>query len=77
MSVGLWLKEVLENAPTEVRVNPELRGWLVKDAFTEYVCAKCAARAMARGCWKWNGPKASPVWMDSPDDGKKCCCCEE
>ena len=77
MSIGAWLKDVIEYAPTEVKMNPELHGWLVKDESTEFVCAHCAARVMARGCWKWNGGKSSPVWADSPNlDSYKCCCCE-
>jgi hypothetical protein len=74
MNTGEWLREVLEGAPTDVRINPELRGWMLKEE-KEYVCARCAARAMARGCWRWNGTKASPVWMEQPKPAE-CCCCE-
>jgi len=77
MSIGLWLKEVIEYSPLNPVVNPELHGWLVTEDSTEFVCAHCASRVMARGCWRWNGGKSSPVWADSPNlDAYKCCCCE-
>jgi len=81
MSIGLRLKEVVKYAPLNPVVNPELHGWLVTEDSTEFVCAHCAARVMARGCWRWNGGwssgTSSPVWSDSPNlDSYKCCCCE-
>ena len=53
------LIEFLRYAPRFAIPNPDLAGWRLSSG--EFVCANCAARLMARGCWN---QKASPVWKD-------------
>jgi hypothetical protein len=66
------IREVLENCPSDVKVNPELQGyWIDNDQF---ICANCAARLVARGCGNFSVKKVA-VWKDDPYG--VCCGCGE
>ena len=57
------LIEFLRYAPRFAIPNPDLSGWRLQSG--EFVCAHCAARLMARGCFPDGvDHPASPVWKD-------------
>ncbi len=76
MSNIQYVQSVLSNAPMFVAINPELSGWFItEDGITEFCCARCAARIMARGCWVFS-KSAKPVWTDSIKPDLPCIGCE-
>lgn len=68
-----YLRRAIEHAPREPRgpMAPDLRGWWA-DGW--YVCARCAARIMERGCHL--PAPATPVWTNQDSYGR-CCLCEK
>jgi hypothetical protein len=65
-----YFRRAIEYAPREPGpMAPNLIGWTTPNGL--YLCARCAARIMARGCYL---PMASePVWKDGKQG--ECCCC--
>lgn len=64
------VQRFLEHAPSGyVQQNPEIYGFVVQD---EFVCACCAARIMARGCWQWKGV---PLWNKDHPQPRECVGC--
>jgi hypothetical protein len=58
------MRRFIEHAPREPRGAPvaDLVGWWLPEG--NYLCAKCAARIIERGCHLPN--KSAPVWTGQP-----------
>jgi hypothetical protein len=72
-----FIKLALENAPIAANVNPDIYGFVVKDEANRlFVCARCGARMMARGCWRGTETERV-VWRDEKPDASQCVGCDE
>lgn len=65
------IQDHLEHSPSDVKVNPDIKGWKVEG---EFICGYCAARLMGRGCFHY---KASPLWNEDNHPKMFCIGCEE
>jgi hypothetical protein len=61
------LLELLKYSPIKAFTNPNLSGWMFLPS-GEFICAVCAGRLIARGCFD---NKAIPVWKVT-DESPEC-----
>lgn len=65
------LRLYAEYGPRNSPMNPELQGWTTPSGL--FVCGKCAARILGRGCQLPRG--SEPVWKNQPTPENPCAVC--